>query len=133
MENARKQQRRSRKEVAKDAGISDTLLQTYERGYELRRGLRFNANPSPHNVAAVARVLGLDVVSTLQLAGLKIELDPSIGHRPSDDEEEAFLGLKAYLDATARVRGPEAARAALNRLYTVLNAPPNASPESDTG
>lgn len=130
LENARKRQGRSRKEVAKDAGVSDTLLQTYERGYELRRGVRFDANPSPEKVAAVARVLRLDIAQTLQLAGLTIEVDPGIGHRPDD---EAFLGLQSYLDAMERVHGPERARAALHRLYAVLNAPPNDSHNRDAG
>jgi transcriptional regulator with XRE-family HTH domain len=130
LESARKRQGRSRKEVAKDARISDTLLQTYERGYELRRGVRFDANPSAEKVAAVARVLRLDVVKTLQLAGLRIEVSPDIGHAPND---EAYLGLKSYLDAIERVHGPEAARAALHRLYAVMNAAPNASPDRDAG
>lgn len=127
---ARLRQGRSRREVAKTAGISDTLLQTYERGYEMRRGVRFDANPSPEKLAAIARTLNLDVAQTLQVAGLRIEVDPEIGHEPDD---EAYLGLKSYLDAIERVHGPEAARAALNRLYRVLNAPPNASPDRDAG
>lgn len=131
LETARLKQGRSRKEVAKAAGISDTLLQTYERGYEMRRGVRFDANPSVEKVGAIARVLRLDVADTLRLAGLQVEVDPSIGHREEDDD--AFVGLQAYLEAIARLHGHERARAALNRLYAVLNAPPNASPDRDAG
>jgi transcriptional regulator with XRE-family HTH domain len=127
---ARTRLRLSRKEVARQAGISDTLLQTYERGYELRRGVRFDANPSPDKVAAVARVLKLDVVETLKLAGLTMHGDQKVDSASAD---EVFLGLQAYLDAMKRAHGPAAARAALNRLYRVLDAPPNASPDRDAG
>jgi transcriptional regulator with XRE-family HTH domain len=130
LENTRKRQGRSRKEVAREAGISDTLLQTYERGYELRRGVRFDANPSAEKVAAVARALRLDVAKTLQLADLKLEADPESKHR---DEDPAFVGLRSYLEALERVEGPEATRAALNRLHTIMNAAPNVSSDQDTG
>ncbi|MFJ8966096.1 multiprotein-bridging factor 1 family protein [Lentzea sp. NPDC102401] len=129
LEGARNRLLLSRKEVARQAGISDTLLQTYERGYELRRGIRFDANPSPEKVAAVARVLQLDVVETLGLAGLSVRGNPNQEH----DTEEAYLGLEAYFDALKRTKGTEAARAAVNRLYAVLNAAPNAAPDRDTG
>jgi len=56
-------------EAARAAGISPTLWVTLERGYEVKRGSRFNANPKADTVVRAASAVRLDIDEALRLAG----------------------------------------------------------------
>lgn len=128
LEQARKQQRVSRKEMARRSGLSDTLLQTLERGYELRRGTRFDARPKPETVIAAARAYGVDIAQALTLAGIEgVEV-------PTDEPDHAaYLALQGYVETIRRAWGDEAAAVALDRVYKSRDAAPNSSTVGDAG
>lgn len=113
LEQARKQRRLSRKEAARRAGVSDTLLQTLERGYEMRRGQTFAARPRPETVIAVAQALGVNPRDALKLANL----DTSILDTPPQSEDDAaYQAFRSMYDTFERAWGHERARDAINRL-----------------
>jgi hypothetical protein len=86
-------------EAARAAGISPTLWVTLERGYEVKRNSRFNANPKADTVVRAARAVRLDVDEALRLTGhtrgditddaLRAEIDlppaPDLATIPDDD------------------------------------------------
>lgn len=86
LEAARLDRELATKEAARRAGVSDTLWRNLERGYELRKGVRFDVSPRPETVIKVARVVGVDTTRALELAGL-----PNVD--PADWDEPDLTGV----------------------------------------
>ncbi|NUR80741.1 MAG: helix-turn-helix transcriptional regulator [Dermatophilaceae bacterium] len=126
----------TKREAARRADISEQLWRRLESGYYTVQGERVplrgrdgqNVGVTRETAISAARAVGLQPNEVLAIVGLAPEAEVD---EPAADE--VFLGLQAYLDAMARAHGPEAARAALHRLYALRNAAPNASPDRDAG
>jgi transcriptional regulator with XRE-family HTH domain len=121
----------SRKEAARLAGVSDTLLSNLERGYEVKGGHRIPVNPKPLTILSVAQGLGIGARRALEMAGLPTDVLDQPVEEP--EEYEAYVAAQRLWASFERSVGKKAADAALYRLYWSRHGTPNDSADRDAG
>lgn len=97
LEAARTARGLATKEAARRAGVSDTLWRSLERGFELRKGVRFRVSPRPETVVKVCRVVGIDPKRALELADL-----PTANPDDFDEPDLAGVSDEHLLDEVRR-------------------------------
>ncbi|ALG07628.1 hypothetical protein AOZ06_12890 [Kibdelosporangium phytohabitans] len=60
------------------------MWRNLERGYELRKGIRFDIAPRPETVANAARAVGITVDMAFQMADIEIELAQDFAYENVD-------------------------------------------------
>lgn len=121
----------TRKEAARLAGVSDTLLANLERGYELKGGHRIPVSPKPATVLVVAQALGIGARKALEMAGLPTDVLDEPVEKP--EEYETYIAAQRLWASFERSVGKQAADAALHRLYRSRHPRPNDSADRETG
>jgi transcriptional regulator with XRE-family HTH domain len=135
IEAARTNRGLSTREAARRAGVSDTLWRSLERGYELRKGTRFDVSPRADTVAKVARIIGIDVTKALELAGL-----PTVDGDIEPEPDLSGISDEHLLDEVRRRMQLRDGRRALTWQETdaapgqfVVGTEPEKEPPSATG
>lgn len=121
----------SRKEAARLAGVSDTLLANLERGYEAKGGHRIPVRPKAVTILSVAQGLGIGARRALEMAGLPTDVLDEPVEKP--EEYESYVAAQRLWASFERSVGREAADRALHRLYRSRHPRPNDSAERETG
>jgi transcriptional regulator with XRE-family HTH domain len=84
LERGRVERGMATREAARRAGLSDTAWRNLERGYELKRGVKFPVSPKPETVAAAARVAGVAIDAAFKLANIDLGLVQHHDQQPVD-------------------------------------------------
>lgn len=109
LERERVQRGMATREAARRADMSDTMWRNLERGYEIRKGVRFPITPKPETVAKAARAVGVAIDVAFPMAGIDVELAQHHQQEPVDlagVPDEQLLDEVRRRMSIARVAAP---------------------------